>query len=416
MVGVNILEKWSQENIISFIDTIDDLVFVLDENGSVLLTNNAAERKLGYSSEELVTMNVTDLHPESKVDRVIDTIEKMLEGTLSYCTLPLQTRDEMLIPVETRVSKGRWDGKEVIFGISRDIRLRMEMAAELEDTAERLQLVIDGTNVGLWDWNIKTGETKFNERWAEIIGYSLEELEPVSIHTWMEFTHPDDLNNSREMLESHFKGDIEFYDCDLRMKHKNGNWVWIHDRGKVVEWSSPGVPLRMTGTHEDITSRKELEMKKADHQDRLEHMVLERTNKLKRSNYELNLEIRKREQYEKRLLNNIRIKEATRIVSSICFDPEDIDEAIDNVLLTLGYLTGASQTYLFSFRDDNKIMDNTHEWCDEGIKSQKESLRGLPSHRFPWLMKKLTEDEIIYIENTDSLPEEAAVEKDILSI
>ncbi len=125
---------------------------------------------------------------------------------------------------------------------------------------QRNKLVIEGTRIGIWDWNVQTGETYFNERWAEIIGYSLDELQPLSIETWVKFAHPDDLEESNRLLEQHFQGDSEYYDFQSRMKHKNGEWVWVHDRGKVFEWDAEGKPLRMCGSHLDITEIKRLEM------------------------------------------------------------------------------------------------------------------------------------------------------------
>lgn len=122
------------------------------------------------------------------------------------------------------------------------------------------ELVIQGTRIGVWDWNVQTGETFFNERWAEIIGYTIEELQPISIETWIKYAHPEDLEESNRLLELHFKGETEYYDFQSRMKHKNGHWIWVHDRGKVFEWDSENKPLRMCGSHIEITKDKELEI------------------------------------------------------------------------------------------------------------------------------------------------------------
>lgn len=134
-----------------------------------------------------------------------------------------------------------------------------ETNAILEREARRREEVLWGTSAGTWEWNVQTGETVFNERWAEIIGYRLEELEPVSIETWLSFAHPDDLKVSGERLEAHFAGETDHYECEARMRHKDGHWVWVLDRGKVVEWTEDGKPLRISGTHAEITKRKEAE-------------------------------------------------------------------------------------------------------------------------------------------------------------
>ena len=136
---------------------------------------------------------------------------------------------------------------------------RKQVEDELRRERQRLASIISGTNVGTWEWNVQTGEILFNERWANIIGYTLEELAPVSIETRMKFTHPDDLKASDELLKKHFQGDLDYYDFEARMQHKNGTWVWVLDRGRVSTWTEDGKPLLMMGTQTDITQRKQAE-------------------------------------------------------------------------------------------------------------------------------------------------------------
>ncbi len=128
-----------------------------------------------------------------------------------------------------------------------------QMEEALQEQRRRLQGIIEGTNVGTWEWNVQTGETTFNERWAEIIGYSLEELEPISIETWMRFAHPGDQVTSGELLQAHFRGETEYYACEARMRHRDGHWAWVLVRGRVSVWTEDGRPLLMQGTHQDIT-------------------------------------------------------------------------------------------------------------------------------------------------------------------
>ncbi|MCX6084141.1 MAG: PAS domain S-box protein [Caldiserica bacterium] len=129
----------------------------------------------------------------------------------------------------------------------------------LRDAAWRLESIIEGTHVGTWEWNVQTGETVYNEVWAQIIGYTLDELAPISIKTFQTFVHPDDLKQSDELLDRHFAGELPYYDYDCRMKHKDGHWVWVHDRGRVITRTGDGKPLMMFGTHTDITARKRAE-------------------------------------------------------------------------------------------------------------------------------------------------------------
>ncbi|NVK54753.1 MAG: response regulator [Alteromonadaceae bacterium] len=131
-------------------------------------------------------------------------------------------------------------------------------------TKQRLRFILEATRAGTWEWEINTGKTHFNEQWASIVGYTLEELQPVSIDTWNNLVHPEDKSRSAELLGECFSGKREYYDCECRMRHKKGHWVWVHDRGKVIEWGSNNEPLYMAGTHTDITDKKHIELALAE--------------------------------------------------------------------------------------------------------------------------------------------------------
>lgn len=161
-----------------------------------------------------------------------------------------------------------WIGLAVLLLLLMTVLLRRRWMAEQEiiETAqirkqnERIYNILDGTHAGTWEWNVQTGETIFNDTWANIIGYTLDELQPVSIDTWIKFVHPDDLQLSNEKLQACFSEQTDHYDCACRMKHKDGHWVWIQDRGKVMSWTEDGKPLWMFGTHIDISAAKQLEL------------------------------------------------------------------------------------------------------------------------------------------------------------
>lgn len=142
-----------------------------------------------------------------------------------------------------------------------DITARVKGQLRIEEEQQRMSNILYGTRAATWEWNIQTGETVFNDRWAEIVGYSLKELMPTTIQTWAKVAHPDDLTQSTELLIRHFKGETDYYEFESRMRHKKGHWVWVLDRGKVHKWDAAGQALLMSGTHQDITERKLLEEK-----------------------------------------------------------------------------------------------------------------------------------------------------------
>lgn len=146
-------------------------------------------------------------------------------------------------------------------------------SCEDQDQHKRNQFVVDAMHVGTWEWNVQTGEADFNDRWAEIVGYKLDELRPLSITTWLSLAHPDDLEHSSQALERHFSGQNAFYEVEARMKHKLGHWVWVLDRGKVISWTNDGKPLLMYGAHLDISSRKEKEFELQQSEERFRALI-----------------------------------------------------------------------------------------------------------------------------------------------
>ncbi|MBN1158280.1 MAG: response regulator [Bacteroidales bacterium] len=128
--------------------------------------------------------------------------------------------------------------------------------ADLRTSENRLNMALKGAGVGLWDWDIGTDLINCNERMVEIFGYSMDELEPFSMKTLRGYLHKKDRKTSEDLLEQHFKNEIKSYECEIRIKHKNGQWIWVMERGMVVERNHKGNPIRMIGTHIDITGRK----------------------------------------------------------------------------------------------------------------------------------------------------------------
>lgn len=146
--------------------------------------------------------------------------------------------------------------------------------------------IIDGTHTGTWEWNAQTQELRLNEHWAQIIGYTLEELEPVTEEKYRSLVHPEDLEKATKLLERHFKGQVPFYESETRMKHKKGHWVWIYDKGKIISHTSDGKPEWIAGSHQDITKQKENHLALLHYKN-----LLERSNEAaKIGTWEFNLE------------------------------------------------------------------------------------------------------------------------------
>jgi PAS domain S-box-containing protein len=149
--------------------------------------------------------------------------------------------------------------KERIDNLEAEKQQLLEFAQQQQQTAEQLQSVIEMSETGTWKWNVQTGETVYNDQWASMLGYELNELQPMSIETWTKFTHPDDLKIAQNALDKYFNKETPSYEAKFRMKHSAGHWVWVLDRGRVAQWDPNGNPLIMLGTHQEINQIQETE-------------------------------------------------------------------------------------------------------------------------------------------------------------
>lgn len=140
--------------------------------------------------------------------------------------------------------------------LSKDITEERRRNEALRLGAERLELALDGAELGLWDWDIPTGEVHFNDRWASMLGFAPSEI-GATIDGWSALVHPEDLAPTWELVRAHLDGRTAIYESEHRLATRGGGWCWVLDRGRVVERDAGGRPVRMAGTHLDITTRKQ---------------------------------------------------------------------------------------------------------------------------------------------------------------
>ncbi|WP_198374697.1 PAS domain S-box protein [Neoroseomonas rubea] len=161
------------------------------------------------------------------------------------------------------------DGAPVrILGVNIDVTARRMLEERVRESEERLRLTVEATGEGLWDCHIPSGRASFTEPFVAMLGYALHEVEQ-DVSFWQSRVHPDDMPEVRRHLDAHFQGATSAYVSEHRLRHRDGHWVWVLDRGRVVEREPDGQPLRMLGTLQDITARKALETALAEGEARI---------------------------------------------------------------------------------------------------------------------------------------------------
>ena len=225
----------------------------------VLYVTSNVSKLLGYSSEKFYSGELKYsrlIHPND-LDKVTREIENAIKNGLDEFT---HSNYRVLH------SEGHYlyvyDHTKILRNENREVTGFQGFVVDNSDVLiqkERFELVLEGTNLGLWDWNPQNNDVVFDKRWANMLGYELSEIK-FDLSTWESKVHPDDIDACFNDIKAHMEGKTDFYENIHRMKHKDGHWLYILDRGKVVERDVEGNPIRFTGTHTDVTAIKETEL------------------------------------------------------------------------------------------------------------------------------------------------------------
>jgi len=149
------------------------------------------------------------------------------------------------------------DGKiKFIIHTLTDVSKQKKAELALRERESRLTSILEGAHVATWEWNIQTDRLTLGPKMYALLGLDPKKDQIPTLKDWMDLKHPSDASNSKDQLERHLRGETDFYSFESRMRHTDGNWVWTLGRGKVTEWDVNGKPLRMFGTHMDISERK----------------------------------------------------------------------------------------------------------------------------------------------------------------
>lgn len=196
-----------------------------------------------------------------------DHVRQILEpqGVKSLLTIPLIRKGKVYgflgldsVKIKHKYSKFELDVLNEYSSLLINVIERLELDQALRNEKMKSELIAQSAYIGTWDWNLDTDQIIVNDIWADMIGYTLDELQPTTIDTWKKFTHPDDLDKSIQHIQDVIERKTSVYSCEIRVKHKKGHYVWVRDIGQIIEWNNDQ-PVRMVGAHIDINILKENE-------------------------------------------------------------------------------------------------------------------------------------------------------------
>ncbi len=258
------VEEALQENqslLYAILEGTTDLITALDLDFRVIALNSACKAEFAkiFGREIEIGMNLLEAvaHLPEEQAKLAQVWSRALAGEQFTIIEPFgdRTYERNYYEITYSSIKDKHNQQIGASFIAKNVSDRLETERILKESEERLQLALEGSGDGFWDWNIATGEVYYSPRYLEMLGYEVDEF-PQDVESWEKLIHPDDRLRVMKILEAHFKDSSVGYSFDYRVLTKSGEWKWIADYGKVVVRDKNGLPLRMAGTHRDISDRK----------------------------------------------------------------------------------------------------------------------------------------------------------------
>ncbi|MEY3807254.1 MAG: hypothetical protein RI893_230 [Pseudomonadota bacterium] len=237
-------------------------VINVSPQGDFLEVNQGFCDFIGYSREELVTLNFEQITHCAFHAADVDKIARCLSGEISGYTIEnkylRKCGDEVWGNLTVKLICHSDGTPDYFIEIVEDITQRKEMEIALSDSEFRWKFAIEGAGDGVWDWNIQSNQASYSKRWKEMLGYTENDILP-NHDEWLSRIHPDDKMQVIAAMKAYLAGTTSTYKVEYRLKCKDESYKWILGRGMVVSREPLGQPLRMIGTHTDLTQIKESE-------------------------------------------------------------------------------------------------------------------------------------------------------------
>jgi diguanylate cyclase (GGDEF)-like protein/PAS domain S-box-containing protein len=249
----------SERRFHAFMDTSPVVAYMKDESGRYVYVNQSFRRLFRANDPDLIGKSDQELLPEEIAKKLRDSDRSVLADNRSAELMEQipSEKGDMRHWLAVKFPFTSQSGQKFLGGTSIDITERVITEEALRASEKRWQLALRGANDGLWDWNAVTGEVYYSARWKQILGYGDHEMANVT-DEWDLRVHPDDLPRVKVEIDAHLTRKTPYYVSEYRMRARDGNYRWVLARGQAV-WDDQGRPLRMAGSHTDITDRKKTE-------------------------------------------------------------------------------------------------------------------------------------------------------------
>lgn len=240
-------------------DIFDDAVVGFTKDFMISFWSKGAEAELGYSSEEILGKNLRILIPDDKLGEFKNKIDILRKGLIveNIETTRIH-KDGHSVDVSISIAPLYESNQNFIgaVGIYKDISKKVELEKKIREYDKRSRIALEGGQFGLWEYDVNNKELLQFNYWKELLGHNEDEI-TANVEDWLKLIHPDDLSEVLKEQDKLFEYGESI--SEYRIKFKDNEYKWIRSKGKVIEYSSEGKPLKVVGTSEDITDRKSVE-------------------------------------------------------------------------------------------------------------------------------------------------------------
>ncbi len=250
----------TEEYFETLLKELPDGVLITDPHGKILRGNESFYAMFGYCEEDISGRYLHEIMPDSHIQQEIrSNFRKLAKAKLDKVETIRQNKDGSFLEVIVHGGPILHEGEvTALFIIYMNISGRKKIERSLKESQERFSIAIEAANEGLWDWNLLTDEIYFSPRYYTMLGYEPGEFPPL-LESWVKLLHPEDREKTLTLNNFYKKNALETFEIEFRLRKKDNSWIWILGKGRVVNRDEEGTPLRMIGTHADISARKKAE-------------------------------------------------------------------------------------------------------------------------------------------------------------
>ena len=247
-------------------DQLADAVYLIDpDTSNIVWGNRKAWESLGLTREDVLDHSVLSLQKDVHGLPQWSEIARAIEASDCFRFIGRHRHQHgHEVAVEVNTTHFTLDGCAYFLSVARDITNRVAQESDAHNREKQLWFALNEASDGLWDWEVATGTLFFSPQLKRMLGYGPDEMEPV-LDTWSRNVHPEDVPHVMLVLQEHMQGKRSRYEAEYRIRNRNGHYLWVHDRGRVCEYTADGKPARVVGMVQDISNRKQLELLLQEH-------------------------------------------------------------------------------------------------------------------------------------------------------